>query len=69
MRTLRYLITGAAVLAATVAVWAGLTWVMGVGLHWRSAPLIAVGIIVVAGWVANGLLIWRQARQGGPPPG
>ena len=68
MRPLKYLLVGAVVLAVTVAVWSGLTWVMGNLLHWRSAPVIAVGIIVVAGWTANGLLVWRQSRRGGPPP-
>jgi putative flippase GtrA len=69
MRPLKYLLVGAVVLAVTIAVWSGLTWVMGNLLHWHSAPVIAVGIIVVAGWTANGLLVWRQSRQGGPPPG
>ena len=69
MRPLKYLLVGAVVLAVTVAVWSGLTWVMGNVLHWRSAPVIAVGIIVVAGWTANGLLVWRQSRRVGPPPG
>lgn len=69
MRALKYLLVGAVVLAATVAVWSGLTWAMGNVLHWRGAPVIAVGIIVVAGWTANGLLIWRQSRRGAPPPG
>ena len=69
LRLLRYVIVGAVVLAATVAVWSGLTWVMGNVLHWRSAPVIAVGVIVVAGWVANGLLVWRQSTRDDPPPG
>ena len=69
MRALKYLLVGAVVLAVTVAVWSGLTWVMGNLLHWRSAPVIAVAIIVVAGWTANGLLVWRQCRRGDPRPG
>ncbi len=68
MRALKYALVGAVVLAVTVAVWFGLTWVMGDLLHWRAAPVIAVGLIVVAGWTANGLLIWRQSRRGEPTP-
>ena len=67
MRALKYLVVGALVLAVTIAIWSGLTWLMGNVLHWKSAPVIAVGLIVVGGWVANGLLILRQSKRGGPP--
>jgi hypothetical protein len=64
MRLLRYVLVGAAVLVATAAFW----WLLSAGLSLVMGPayagLVALVIIVAAGWAANGLLVWRQLKRG-----
>ena len=60
---LRFLLVGAGVLVVVAVLWAGLTTALAWAFHWGAAPLIALVVIVVAGWTANGLLLWRQTRR------
>ena len=68
MRAIRYVMTGAAVLVVLVGLW----WVLGVGVSQavgrKNAGVVALALIVVAGWGANALLIWLQTRRHGPSP-
>ena len=66
---LRFLLIGAAVLVVVALLWAGLTTALAWGFHWGAAPLIALVIIVVVGWAANGFLLWRQVNRKRPPLG
>ena len=60
---LRFLLIGAAVLVVVGLLWAVLTTGLAWAFHWGAAPLIALVVIVVAGWIANGVLLWRQRKQ------
>jgi hypothetical protein len=64
MKVLRYVLVGAVVLAATIAVWWLLSLALGALMGPKTAILVALGVIVVTGWAANGLLLWRQAKRG-----
>ncbi len=66
--TLKLLIVGAMVLVVMTLAWMVLTSALYQLFHWRSAPMIAIVIIVVAGWCANGVLAWVQLRRGRSPP-
>ena len=69
MGILRHLAVGAAVLLVTAVVW----WALATGLSYviptTFAGMAAIGVILAAGWVANGLLLWRQSRREPRKPG
>ena len=60
---LRFVLVGAGVLVVVALLWAVLTTVLAWAFHWGNAPLIALVVIVVAGWIANGVLVWRQRKH------
>jgi hypothetical protein len=68
MKLMRLLLVGAAVLAVSAVVWWGLALGLARIVGPRSAGLLALVIIVVAGWAANGVLLWRQMKRGPRPP-
>ncbi len=65
---LKYVVVGMVVLVVTFALWWGLSVALNLLIGPGYAPLVAVVVIVAAGWVANGLLLWRQARRTHKPP-
>ncbi len=67
-RKLRVVGIGAAVAVVLVTLWWVLAAAMSYLLHWSYAGVIAMVIIVVLGWIANGWLLWRQSRAPGPKP-
>ena len=68
MRAVRTLLIGACVLAVTFVLWWGLSVGLSLLVGRGYAGLIALVIIVMAGWVANALLLWSQARRERSPP-